>query len=835
MLNDKITLYAMQFKNGDISALERLYGLTYNHVYFIIYHMVNCREDAQDILQDTYIRAFSKIQTLKEPASFYAWIIKIAVNLSKNHIKRNKTVIIEKENDAFFDSIIYDNGVNITERIENTETRGILFKLLDMLPDEQKRAVLLYYYENMTVSEIAEIEETSVSTITSRLSYARAALRKAISAYEKKNNMKLYSSLAVTLSSAIAMPGQGVLLSAAAATETFIFILNALGLGSFVNSGVKFISGVTHYDSEAAGLRDRIRRFVRTRFIFEVKPLHAGLTAVVFLATALSITLFINYNISAARIRVDTGESAVETAEPDQMTSVIQVSAEIGEEIPVVGTFAALKKAVYTGAGVIKIEGSVSADSTITISYPVTITGGEIKRYDPEKGTFFKDGIFRVIRNEETAGSLTLKDITVDGCCYNDKGDTFTREADSIIDLAGGTSLILDGAVIKNNYVTAESGSTITGYDIKKIDIIGGAQINNCRSVNHGGAVSVTGGEIYIREGCSFTGNASEQSGGVVAVYPGGTLNINGAEFIYNKSLGDVCGGGVISSDGQNKINITDSNFNYNEAFYAGGVLGAVNGAEINIIGSVLENNTAGKEGGILYMVDCKLLIDGDSRFISNRSGGIGGAILADRSEITLNSGKLTNNIADRDGGAVFLRIETVFTINGGIISGNSAGNDGGGINMDGQKTACLLIINGGEICENSARYGGGISNLDSAVKINGGLIYENCADSRGGGVFCRIHKDDAKHEGKTFVEITGGEIYENNAVKSGGGIHSDKLKITADGGSVTTNSAPAGSCIYLREQAEAELISGNIDIGGIEAEDGCVIKTDSSLNLLLP
>jgi RNA polymerase sigma factor (sigma-70 family) len=182
----------LQVKNGDITALERLYGLTYNHIYFIIYQMVKCREDAQDILQDTYIRAFSKIQTLKEPASFYSWIIKIAVNLSKNHIKHNKTIIIENETDAFYDSIISDNGENITERIENTETREILLKLLDMLPEEQKRAVLLYYYENMTTSEIAEIEETTVSTITSRLSYARDSLRKAITAYEKKHNMKLH-------------------------------------------------------------------------------------------------------------------------------------------------------------------------------------------------------------------------------------------------------------------------------------------------------------------------------------------------------------------------------------------------------------------------------------------------------------------------------------------------------------------------------------------------------------------------------------------------------------------------------------------------------------------
>jgi hypothetical protein len=50
-------------------------------------------------------------------------------------------------------------------------------------------------------------------------------------------------------------------------------------------------------------------------------------------------------------------------------------------------------------------------------------------------------------------------------------------------------------------------------------------------------------------------------------------------------------------------------------------------------------------------------------------------------------------------------------------------------------------------------------------------------------------------------------------------------VKITINGGSVTANSAPAGSCIYLREQAEAELISGNIDIAGITAEDGCTVK----------
>ncbi len=823
MLGDEIALYAHQIQNGNITALSKLYEITYNRIYFIIFQIVKNREDAQDILQETYIRAFSNIQTLKDPACFYSRIIKISVNLSKNYIKHSKSILIENETDTFFDSITDDTQLSLTEHAENGETRDIVFKIIDLLPSEQKRAVLFFYYEHMTAAEIAEIEETSVSTITGRLSYARLSLKKAISTYARKNNIRLQpGGFALSIYSVIASSGTHNLLSVTSATDVFMNVINALGLSSVMSDGVKYISNITHYENDAAGFFEKAKRFIRTRLLFEVNPIYAVIPIILIVLLVASGAVL----KTAAEKRAASKPSETEVTIP-----VIAMKETVNDAIisVTVKSFSALKKAAQTGsADIIIMDGIIAADSLIAISSSITITGGEITRYNAETNTFYDGVLFKVVSLDDAGSILTLKDITIDGCCYDETTDTFIRKAGNMISVMSDTSLILENAVIKNNNATSENGSTITGKSPKLISLTGSAEIRNCRSESNGAAVSMWGGKLSVSDDCIISGNISTENGGAFALTSGGLLYINGGTFEHNKCLGNK--GGAVYSENGCKIVIKGGVFNLNEAANGGGAIAALSDTYISMTDCTLNNNKSFQDGGAISIIGCHLYIGGNTKLISNECVRFGGAIFADESEITFDNGNISDNSAFVGGGMI-IRINSVFTMNGGIISNNISGNDGGGILIDGQSIACNVIINGGEITGNTAEsLGGAIRNLDSALTIKGGKIYNNFSDS-GGGIIGDIYKEDEAHKDKVFIFISGGEIYGNTAKSKGGGIMTKRMKIILDGGAIFNNTADRGNDLFMYTGTQAELISGIIDINEISHERNCEITIGENLN----
>ncbi len=676
----------------------------------------------------------------------------------------------------------------------------------------------------MTVAQIAEIEETSVSTITSRLSYARLSLKKAISAYEKKNNVRLRSGgIALSVYTVIAASELNSLLPVAAATDVFITVMNALGLSSVMSDGVKYISNITHYENEAVGIFEKAKRFIRTRLIFEVKPIYAVIPIILIVA------------LFASGLVLKTAAEEKATDRPLQTEATVPVVAmkETVEDTAVsvtVKSFSALKKAAQTGsADIIIIDGTIAAESVITISSSVTITGGEIIRYNTENDNFYKGVLFNVISLDDNESILTLRDITIDGCCYDETTDTYVRDAGNMISVMSDASLILENAVIKNNNAASENGSAITGKSSKLICLTGSAEIRNCRSEFSGAAVNMRGGKLTVSDNCIISGNISEENGGAFALASGGTLEINGGTFEYNKCVGKKGYGGAIYAENGSILNITNSNFNLNEASYEGGAI-ALYKSIINITDSIIRNNKSYEDGGAVSVNFSELYIVGNTRFISNECKGDGGAILAEESEVIFDGGKISDNTASF-GAGVFLRYNTSFTMNGGIISNNISGDNGGGIGMYGVRRACFVIINGGEITGNtSGHQGGAISNLDSSLIINGGKIYNNYA-YHGGGIGSENYNDGNIYEDLTFIYISGGEIYGNKAKSYGGGIVTDKMKIILDGGSIFDNIAEKGNDLYMFASTRAELLSGIIDINEITHANNCEIIVGENFN----
>jgi len=129
-------------------------------------------KDAEDIVQDTFLKVFKHINSFMENSSIYTWLYRIALNLCKDKLKSRK------------DFIIYEDTMEGNERVEkkvfDSIDREILKRELFSLNHIYKEILILFYFEELSIKEIAEILEEKEGTIKSRLSRGRILLRNAI-------------------------------------------------------------------------------------------------------------------------------------------------------------------------------------------------------------------------------------------------------------------------------------------------------------------------------------------------------------------------------------------------------------------------------------------------------------------------------------------------------------------------------------------------------------------------------------------------------------------------------------------------------------------------------
>lgn len=177
---------------GDENAMERLYYNTYPKLRAVTMSILKNESDAEDIIQDTYIKAFSSLNQLDNASKFEAWLCRIASNKCKDYLKKHKPVLFSEfdnnEDDEPFEWSIKDDSseYNPEEIAISDDTRRQLMELLDTLPDEQRICLVYYAVDEMKISEIAELLEVSENTVKSRLRYAEAKMKDKIETLEKK-------------------------------------------------------------------------------------------------------------------------------------------------------------------------------------------------------------------------------------------------------------------------------------------------------------------------------------------------------------------------------------------------------------------------------------------------------------------------------------------------------------------------------------------------------------------------------------------------------------------------------------------------------------------------
>ena len=178
-------------KNGNKKAFDKLYKLTSNDVWFTCVSLLKDEENAKDIMQETYITAFLKLDTLKDEEKFCGWLTAIATNKSKNKLKGKVEYQIDDE--ILIAETETDELMLPEEYITKTEKRKVLLQIMeDTLSFNQYQTVLMFYFDEMSISEIAQGLEISEGTVKSRLNSSRAKMKTAIEDYENKSGDKLH-------------------------------------------------------------------------------------------------------------------------------------------------------------------------------------------------------------------------------------------------------------------------------------------------------------------------------------------------------------------------------------------------------------------------------------------------------------------------------------------------------------------------------------------------------------------------------------------------------------------------------------------------------------------
>ena len=181
---------------GDASAREALVLAVQNRVYYHCKKMLRNEDDALDATQEILISMLTKLDTLKEPAAFWGWLSATTANYCRNALSRgHREVQIpeDEEGGSMLDSVEDLDEQSIPDKaLDTSESRRMIVELIEGLPEAQRQCVLMYYYEEMGVKEIAAALKVSEGTVKSRLNYARKAIKEGVERYAAQG-IKLYS------------------------------------------------------------------------------------------------------------------------------------------------------------------------------------------------------------------------------------------------------------------------------------------------------------------------------------------------------------------------------------------------------------------------------------------------------------------------------------------------------------------------------------------------------------------------------------------------------------------------------------------------------------------
>ena len=178
-------------RGEDISAYDELVRRYQERIYATVYHMTSNHEDANDLTQDTFVKAYRALKSFKGDSSFYTWIYRIAVNKTINFLKQRKNRVHMSLNDLDFQA---ENDPDLVALVSDktprrelglSELQEKLNGAMQKLSEHHRMVVTLHDIQGLSHEEIGDIMDCNVGTVRSRLFYARQQMQALLSDYLK--------------------------------------------------------------------------------------------------------------------------------------------------------------------------------------------------------------------------------------------------------------------------------------------------------------------------------------------------------------------------------------------------------------------------------------------------------------------------------------------------------------------------------------------------------------------------------------------------------------------------------------------------------------------------
>ena len=179
-------------KRGDVSAFEQLVKRYDRNIFRIAQHITQNREDAEDVVQDAFLKAYENLEQFQGNSKFYTWLVRIAVNESLMKLRRrrsDRTVSLDEDIETEEDTMpreVADWSPNPEQLYKQGELKDILRKTIQGLPASFRTVFVLRDVEGLSTEETAEALDLSIPAVKSRLLRARLQLRERLSKYFRK-------------------------------------------------------------------------------------------------------------------------------------------------------------------------------------------------------------------------------------------------------------------------------------------------------------------------------------------------------------------------------------------------------------------------------------------------------------------------------------------------------------------------------------------------------------------------------------------------------------------------------------------------------------------------
>lgn len=174
---------------GDVDSFNQLILRWERPIYALAYRVIGREEDARDVVQETFLRAFRALPGFKGQAKFSSWLYRIALNLCRDWIRRHRRAPVVQMPEGM-DAIeaVADGGPveSIEDLVARRQLTAVVEEAMTLLPDEQRTAVILKEYHGMTFQEIADLQGCPLSTVKTRLYQGLNVLRRHL---EKSGHM----------------------------------------------------------------------------------------------------------------------------------------------------------------------------------------------------------------------------------------------------------------------------------------------------------------------------------------------------------------------------------------------------------------------------------------------------------------------------------------------------------------------------------------------------------------------------------------------------------------------------------------------------------------------